>query len=124
MNVKSVLLVTFSPTRTSRHIGEAIARGISYEDVRVLDLTYEAGDAPIEVSGDTLLIVAVPVYGGKVAPPALKRMSRLQVAGAPVVLAALYGNRAYEQALVELESFVTGKGGRVVAAGAFVGEHS
>lgn len=124
MNVKSILLVTFSPTRTSRRVGEAIARGFSCADVRVLDLTYKAGDVPIEVLGDTLLIVAVPVYGGKVAPPALKRMSGLQVEGAPVVLAALYGNRAYEQVLVELESFVTGKGGRVVAAGAFVGEHS
>ncbi len=39
MNVKDVLLVTFSPTRTSWRIGEAIARGTSYENVRVLDLT-------------------------------------------------------------------------------------
>lgn len=124
MNVKSVLLVTFSPTRTSRRIGEAIARGTSYEGVRVLDLTYETGETPIEVPAETLLVVVVPVYGGKVAPPVLKRMNGLQAGGAPVVLAVLYGNRAYEQALVELEDFVTGKGGRVVAAGAFVGEHS
>lgn len=124
MNVKSVLLVTFSPTRTSRRIGEAIARGTSYENVRVLDLTYELEETPIEVPAETLLVVAVPVYGGKVAPPALKRMSGLKLSGAPVVLVALYGNRAYEQALMELEGFVTGKEGQVVAAGAFVGEHS
>lgn len=124
MHVKNVLLVTFSPTRTSRCIGEAIARGTSYENIRIQDLTYEVEETPIEVPAETLLVVAVPVYGGKVAPPALKRMSGLKVAGAPVVLVALYGNRAYEQALVELESFVTGKGAQVVAAGAFVGEHS
>lgn len=124
MNVKDVLLVTFSPTRTSWRIGEAIARGTSYENVRVLDLTYETEETPIEVSAETLLVVAVPVYGGKVAPPALKRMSGLKLSGTPVVLVALYGNRAYEQALVELEGFITGKGGQIVAAGAFVGEHS
>ena len=124
MHVKNVLLVTFSPTRTSRCIGEAIARGTSYENIRIQDLTYEVEETPIEVPAETLLVVAVPVYGGKVAPPALKRMSGLKVAGAPAVLVALYGNRAYEQALVELESFVTGKGAQVVAAGAFVGEHS
>ena len=124
MHVKNVLLVTFSPTRTSRCIGEAIARGTSYENIRIQDLTYEVEDTPIEVPAETLLVVAVAVYGGKVAPPALKRMSGLKVAGAPAVLVALYGNRAYEQALVELESFVTGKGAQVVAAGAFVGEHS
>ncbi|MCD7815477.1 MAG: 4Fe-4S binding protein [Bacteroides sp.] len=123
MNVKDVLLVTFSPTRTSWRIGEAIARGTSYENVRVLDLTYETEETPIEVSAETLLVVAVPVYGGKVAPPALKRMSGLKLSGTPVVLVALYGNRAYEQALVELEGFITGKGGQIVAAGAFVGEH-
>lgn len=124
MNVKDVLLVTFSPTRTSWRIGEAIARGTSYENVRMLDLTYETEETPIEVSAETLLVVAVPVYGGKVAPPALKRMSGLKLSGTPVVLVALYGNRAYEQALVELEGFITGKGGQIVAAGAFVGEHS
>lgn len=124
MNVKDVLLVTFSPTRTSWRIGEAIACGTSYENVRVLDLTYETEETPIEVSAETLLVVAVPVYGGKVAPPALKRMSGLKLSGTPVVLVALYGNRAYEQALVELEGFITGKGGQIVAAGAFVGEHS
>ena len=124
MHVKNVLLVTFSPTRTSRCIGEAIARGTSYENIRIQDLTYEVEETPIEVPAETLLVVAVPVYGGKVAPPALKRMSGLKVAGAPAVLVALYGNRAYEQALVELESFVTGKGAQVVVAGAFVGEHS
>lgn len=122
--MKDVLLVTFSPTRTSWRIGEAIARGTSYENVRVLDLTYETEETPIEVSAETLLVVAVPVYGGKVAPPALKRMSGLKLSGTPVVLVALYGNRAYEQALVELEGFITGKGGQIVAAGAFVGEHS
>lgn len=124
MNVKDILLVTFSPTRTSWRIGEAIARGTSYENVRVLDLTYETEEIPIEVSAETLLVVAVPVYGGKVAPPALKRMSGLKLSGTLVVLVALYGNRAYEQALVELEGFITGKGGQIVAAGAFVGEHS
>lgn len=124
MNVKDVLLVTFSPTRTSWRIGEVIARGTSYENVRMLDLTYETEETPIEVSAETLLVVAVPVYGGKVAPPALKRMSGLKLSGTPVVLVALYGNRAYEQALVELEGFITGKGGQIVAAGAFVGEHS
>lgn len=124
MHVKNVLLVTFSPTRTSRCIGEAIARGTSYENIRIQDLTYEVEETPIEVPAETLLVVAVPVYGGKVAPPALKRMSGLKLSGTPVVLVALYGNRAYEQALVELEGFITGKGGQIVAAGAFVGEHS
>lgn len=124
MDVNDVLLVTFSPTRTSRYVGEAIARGVSTGKMRVLDLTYEMENIPIEVSEGTLLVVSVPVYGGKVAPLALKRMSGLQAAGVPVVLVVLYGNRAYEQALVELENFVTEKGARVIAAGAFVGEHS
>lgn len=51
----------------------------------------------LEIPETTLVVVTVPVYGGKVAPLALERMKCIHTSGAPVVLAVVYGNRAYEK---------------------------
>jgi hypothetical protein len=69
-------------------------------------------------------VIPVPVYGGKVAPPALERMKDVHASGAPAVLVAVYGNRAYEKALVELDAFASDRGFKVIAGATFVGEHS
>lgn len=58
------------------------------------------------------------------APLALERMKDLRADGTPVVIVVVYGNRAYEKALVELDAFVSGLGFKVIAGGTFVGEHS
>lgn len=73
---------------------------------------------------DTLAVVAVPVYGGHVAPLALERMKDFQADGTPAVVVVVYGNRAYEKALMELDAFVSARGFKVIAGGTFVGEHS
>lgn len=71
-----------------------------------------------------LAVITVPVYGGHVAPLALERMKELHADGAPAVVVVVYGNRAYEKALVELDAFVTKLGFKVIAGATFVGEHS
>ena len=55
-------------------------------------------------SGETVVLGA-PVYAGRVAPEAVRRLRRIQVAAGasvPAVLTVTYGNRDYEDALVEL----------------------
>lgn len=71
-----------------------------------------------------MAVITVPVYGGHVAPLALERMKELHADGAPAVVVVVYGNRAYEKALVELDAFVTKLGFKVIAGATFVGEHS
>ena len=66
----------------------------------------------------------MPVYAGRVAPIALQRIRRLKGENAPVVLVSVYGNRDYEDALVELRDETTRLGFTPLAAGAFIGEHS
>ena len=78
----------------------------------------------LEIPETTLVVVTVPVYGGKVAPLALERMKCIHTSGAPVVLAVVYGNRAYEKALAELDAFISERGFKVIAGATFVGEHS
>jgi len=118
-------LVTFSPTGGAEHIGECIARGISEAEFDHIDLTPAAAadSAPRIVSGD-VAVIAVPVYYGRVPDTAARRLRRLRGCATPAVLVVVYGNRAYEDALVELREIAVGIGFEPVAAAAFVAEHS
>lgn len=122
MELTKAHLIYFSPTHTSKQVGEAIVRGTGIEHIEVTDITKEA--VALELSTSTLAIIAVPVYGGRVAPLAMERLQAVSSKGGPVALVVLYGNRAYEKALIELDGFAVLKGFKVIAGATFVGEHS
>lgn len=44
--------------------------------------------------------------------------------GNPAVIMAVYGNRDFDDAILEARDIFTEKGFKVVSAGAFIGEHS
>lgn len=123
MTITEINLITFSPTCTSKQIGEAIVRGTGITGVNFVDLTLQTTEQK-EFGSDALAVITVPVYGGHVAPLALERMKDLRADGTPAVIVVVYGNRAYEKALTELDAFVSGLGFKVIAGGTFVGEHS
>ena len=123
MTITEINLITFSPTCTSKQIGEAIVRGTGITGVNFVDLTLQTTEQK-EFGSDALAVITVPVYGGHVAPLALERMKDFRAGGTPAVIVVVYGNRAYEKALAELDAFVSGLGFKVIAGGTFVGEHS
>ncbi|MEY8722020.1 4Fe-4S binding protein [Bacteroides stercorirosoris] len=122
MDINEVHLICFSPTRTSKQVGEAIVRGTGLTNIITTDLTLQA--AEVDVAEDALTVIAVPVYGGKVAPLAMERLRGIRASGTPVVLVVVYGNRAYEKALIELDAFASTRGFKVIAGATFIGEHS
>lgn len=122
MDITTSALLLFSPTGTSHKIASAVADGVRCTP-HLMNATYSSvGDVSFDT--DTLVFFAVPVYGGKVAPLALKRLDAIRGNHTPAVLMVVYGNRAYEGALVELDNFVRQRGFVPIAAGAFIGEHS
>ena len=122
MNITTISIVLFSPTGTSRKVAMAVADGCRYE-YRIIDATYRTPEN-MNFESNELVIVAVPVYGGKVAPIALQRLDAMHGNNTPVVPIVVYGNRAYEDAATQLYEFVRTRGFVPIAAGAFVGEHS
>lgn len=116
-------LVFFSPTHTSAKVARAVGEGIGMGRRIETDLTLDENTSPILIS-DALTVIAVPVYGGRVAPVALQRLKRLKGHNAPVILLSVYGNRDYEDALVELRDTAVELGFTPLSAGAFIGEHS
>ncbi len=122
MQYTSVHLIYFSPTHTSAKIAYAIVEGMNVKTFSESDITHEK---PVETSiEDELTVVAVPVYGGRVAETALDRLQMFQACNAPVVPVVVFGNRDYEDALLELSDTLKAQGFIPVAAGAFIGEHS
>lgn len=122
MNISKVHFIYFSPTTTSKQVGEAIVHGIGLEDVVTTDLTLRA--AEVEVDSHTLALIVVPVYSGRVAPLAMERLQGIRSSGGPAIVVVVYGNRAYAKSLAELDAFATDHGFKVIAGGTFIGEHS
>lgn len=123
MHINSIQPVYFSPTRTSGKIVHAIAEGMNIPVNKEIDLTYPTVKQAITIR-DTLPIIGVPTYAGRVAPTALERLKYLHGESTPAILVVLYGNRDYEDALLELSNFVKERGFVPIAGGAFIGEHS
>lgn len=118
-NIK-LLNAYFSPTGGTAKTAAAVAAGACCP-VSVYDLCERGAKVPDDY---TALLAAVPVYGGRVPAPALERLAMLKGKGRPAAALAVYGNRAYEDALAELEDTLVKAGFRVVAAAAFIAEHS
>jgi len=123
MRAQALNLAYFSPTGTTRKILIAIAKGLGDDAPHECDLTLSL---PFNCAADpeSLIILGAPTYAGRVPALAAERFSHLRGNGAPAVVVVTYGNRAYEDALIELRDIAIAQGFVPVAAGAFIGEHS
>jgi ferredoxin len=125
MEVKQVKLIYFSPTGTTQKVLESIAKGITVEDVEHINLTLPEGtQKTIAPLSDELVIIGAPVYGGRLPVDAIKRFKQIKASKTLVILIVVYGNREFEDALVELKHLAIELGFNPIAAGAFIGEHS
>jgi ferredoxin len=125
MEISSLKLVYFSPTGTTKAIVQGVARGINPKTVEDLDITRKgARIQPFRTSEKELLIVGVPVYMGRIPALSAEWLHTLQAHNTPVVCVVVYGNRAYEDALLELTDILTERGCRPIAGAAFIGVHS
>jgi len=123
--MKSVRIISFSPTGTTRRVLEAIAQGLAVQTVEHLDLTRaRARKGAIRELDESLTLIGTPVYTGRVPVQAAHALRAIKAPGGPAVFVVVYGNRAYDDALLELKEIVEGAGFRPLAAAAFVGEHS
>jgi ferredoxin len=125
MDIRTIKLVYFSPTETTESIVSGIAQGIDPDIVSRVDLTPpDARRHAVELMRDELTIIGTPVYAGRVPAEAVRRLQLIKGDNTPAVVVVVYGNREYEDALLELRNIVAGLGFRPIAGGAFIGEHS
>ncbi len=125
MKVESVKLVYFSPTGTTKAVVQSIAHGIHPVIIEFIDITTPgARKKPLETSEKELLIVAVPVYMGRVPSILIEWLNAIKAHDTPAACVVVYGNRVYDDALLELKNIMVTCGCKPIAGAAFIGEHS
>lgn len=121
---QKVTLIYFSPTGNTKKIVEAIGSGAGSVS-KAYDLTLLRNrNLSLEFGPEDLLVIGVPVYGGRIPELMADWMVHLKGNQTPVIMAVVYGNRDYEDALIELKDLIVDQGFRGLAGAAFVGEHS
>lgn len=120
----------FSATDTTKKVVSGIAKGISEamnlkESINNIDFTLpKIREESVSFSKDDIVIVGVPVYAGRVPNVLLKYLNCIKGNGALAVAVGVYGNRNYDDALIELSDILELDGFRVIAGAAFIGQHS
>lgn len=116
--------IVFSPTGGTQKVATALTDALEGKAIRV-DLTDSKQNfRTVQLTQEDVVVISVPSYGGRVPAIAVERLTMLNGQGARAVLVCVYGNRAYEDTLVELEDAAKQAGFRVIAAVAAVAEHS
>lgn len=120
----------FSATGTTQRIVLGIAQelvqlfGFEAKD-KAFNFTWpEFRACDISYTEDDLVIVGVPVYAGRVPNVLLDFLNTVKGNGALAVPVVVYGNRNYDDALIELKDILEEDGFKVIAGGAFIGEHA
>lgn len=123
MSFSRVTAVYFSPTKTSKAGAEAIARAVQPQAESV-DLTRFDAPIPPAFGPDELVVFGAPVYAGRLYEGCAARFAELRGQDTPCIVTVTYGNRHYDDALLELSDLVQAHGFVPVAAAALVGQHT
>lgn len=119
-----VTQIIFSPTGGTRRVVETIT---SQWDgtVEEVDLTNAETDFSVfHFDRDDVVVIAVPSYGGRVPALAAERIQKIHGNQARCIIICVYGNRAYEDTLIELNDISEQSGFHVIAGVCAVAEHS
>ena len=112
----------FSPSDTTRKYAKAMTDAFGRES-QLIDLTHGSCEIESElIDGDTVLLIS-PVYAGRIPALAADLFRQIDGHGMRAIVAVVYGNRDYDDALLELADIAVNDGFDVIAAGAFIAQH-
>ena len=129
MKPRKVWAVYFSGTGTTEKTVCRIAEGIA----KAMDTDYgtfsytlpQSRQDVLQFSADDLVVFGSPVYAGRVPNVLLPYLTeKVKGCGAMAVPVVLFGNRNFDDALMELRNILRDDGFIPVAGAGFVGEHS
>ena len=124
MNIAQSHVLAFSPCGSTLATLHALAAGLPGQ-VRECRLTLpREREARQEFGPEDLVVMGFPVYGGRLPRIADEVFAPLRGSNTPAILVAVYGNRDYEDALLEMQQRMLEKGFVPFAAVASVAEHT
>lgn len=116
-----ITVIYFSPTGGTRKACLNLAWSMGNK-VRDMDLC--GVEEEISFGPEDTVIVGMPVFGGRIPAFGREKLSLLKGKGAAAVAVAVYGNRAFEEALLELSDCLKEQGFVTAAGAALLAEHS
>lgn len=129
MRIQTVWAAYFSATDTTKQVVTRVARRLAQQancPMEVYDFTHlqTRQQPPKTFSAGDLVVFGTPVYAGRVPNLLIKFVASVRGGGALAVPVVCYGNRAYDDALMELRNTLEAGGFATVAAGAFSCHHA
>lgn len=122
--MKRLTYIYFSATGTTSRVARAIGAAMGIPTEREINLADNHSTQLPSFSQDDIAIIACPVYGGRLPQHALPTLNLLRGHEATAIAVVVYGNRDYDDALLELRDILMKRGFKIAGAAAFIGEHS
>lgn len=124
MDINKTYVAYFSPTFATRDVvrkmGEIVNR--KYHEFDLTD--YDNRNTAHDFERNELLIIGAPTFSGRIPNVAKERINKLRGHNTPCIVAVTYGNRDYDNALLELKDMMENLGFKVVGATAIITQHS
>lgn len=114
--------IFFSPTKTTEMIVKKITEGMAIDEVRETNIT--AYKESYSFPDSDITIIGLPVYSGRIPELVNSRVLNLKGKKTPAIAVVVYGNRDFDDALIEICDILEEKGFNIISAAAFIGEHS
>lgn len=127
---KTINTMYFSATDTTKKVVLEVANEIfknssNEKDIKTIDFTLPSKrQSEVSFTKDNIVVIGVPVYAGRVPNKLVDYLNTIKGNGALAVCIVVYGNRDYDDALIELKDIMESDGFKVISGGAFIGEHS
>ena len=117
-------LIYFSATGTTRKYAEAMRKAIGLPEGISVNIADDISIQLPEFDAEDVVVVASPVYGGRIPSIVADALKRLKGKESKALALAVYGNRHYDDALLEITDIISQNGFAVLGAGAFIARHS
>lgn len=112
--------IIFSPTGGTERAADALTK--NWQEPEVIDLSNNSFITSLEA--DSLALIAMPSFGGLAPQLALDHLAKINANNAKCAIVAVYGNRAYDDTLIQMKDYAENAGFQVIAAVSAVAEHS
>ena len=99
--------IIFSPTGGTQKCADIFvaAFGKEVELIDLADFSYDF--AATDITSEDVCIIAAPAFGGRIPEVAVNRLKLIKGNGAKAILIAVYGNREFDDCLVELQDIAS-----------------
>jgi len=123
-----ITAIYFSATgnteKSLKALAEGAASALGVEGFESVDVSCESEPTSREFGPDDFVLFGMPVYAGRLPLAVKDRLTAFRGQGTPCLVAVSYGNRHYEDALLELADMARSQGFEVKGGAALIGRHT